>query len=166
LDALYLIIAGPQILHLIKRAGQPWFAATAANPRWAAVVALALFIAIPAAAAWTIGQVQQRRSPARFQPVPTAWDSTFRSRPACFIRAKLKSGPWVGGWYGKHSHVAAYPNPADVYLESAWEMGGDGSFVRRIENTAGLYLRMDDVEYIEFVQPVPAEIPALATPGQ
>jgi Family of unknown function (DUF6338) len=152
LDALYLIIAGPQIVHLIKPARQPWFATASADPRQAAAVALALFIAIPAGAAWTVGQVQQRHRPARFKPVPTAWDNIFRGRSACFIRAKLKSGSWVGGWYGESSHAAAYPNPADIYLESAWEMGSDGSFVRRIQNTAGLYLRIDEVEYIEFVQ--------------
>ena len=92
LDALYLIIAGPQLLRLIKQTGQPWFAASGANLRQAALVALALFIAIPAAAAWAVGQVQQRHRPARFRPEPTAWDYIFRSRSACFVRARLKSG--------------------------------------------------------------------------
>jgi hypothetical protein len=163
LDALYLIIAGPQLLRLIKQAGQPWFATSGANPREAALVALALFIAIPAAAAWAVGQVQQRHRPARFRPEPTAWDYIFRGRSACFVRARLKSGRWVGGWYGLKSHAAGYPNAVDFYLESAWEMASDGSFVRRIQST-GLYLRMDNVEYIEFVQspPLPASPPPIA----
>ena len=163
LDALYLIIAGPQLLRLIKQTGKPWFAASDANPRLAALVALALFIAIPAAAAWVVGQTQQRRRPARFQPEPTAWDYIFRSRSTCFVRARLKSGRWVGGWYGLKSHAAAYPNEADFYLESAWEMASDGSFVRRIKST-GLYLRMDNVDYIELVQPPPPASPPTPPP--
>ena len=159
-DALYLIIAGPQLLRLIKQTGQPWFAASGANPRQAAMVALALFIGIPAAAAWTVGQVQRRR-PA--PPKPVTWDYMFYGRSACFIRARLKSGRWVGGWYGMKSRAAGDSNAADLYLESAWEMASDGSFVRRIEGT-GLYLRMDNVEYIELVQPPaqPASPPPIA----
>lgn len=85
-------------------------------------------------------------------------DYIFRRRSACFVRARLKSGPWVGGWYGLRSHAAGYPNAADFYLESAWEMASDGSFVRRVEGT-GLYLRMDNVDYIELVQPLPTPTP-------
>jgi hypothetical protein len=163
LDALYLIIAGPLILRLIKQTGQPWFADSAANPRLAALAALVLFIAIPAAAAWTVGQLQQRHRPARFQPEPSAWDYIFRGRSACFVRARLKSGRWVGGWYGRKSHAAGYPNATDFYLESAWEMASDGAFVRRVEG-AGLYLRMDNVEYIELVQPPPQPAPTPTPP--
>jgi hypothetical protein len=151
LDAFYLIAAGPALVHLIRPAARPWFSTAAAEPRQAAATALALFILIPAGAAWLVGLVERRRHPSRFDPVPTAWDSTFRGRSACFVRARLKSGAWVGGWYGRRSRASAYPNTADLYLESAYEMGSDGSFGPRAQATGGLYIRMDDIEVLEFV---------------
>jgi hypothetical protein len=152
LDAVYLLVAGPQIIRVIKPAQQVWFNGLAADPRTAAAVALALFIVFPAAAAWIIGWVQRRSSPARFHVVPTAWDSAFRARSACFVRAKLKSGVWVGGWYGRRSYASAYPHAADLFLQSAYEMHGDGSFGVQVRASAGLYLRMDEVEVLEFVE--------------
>jgi len=151
LDAIYLMAIGPQIVHLIRPASGPWFSTAAAQPRQAAAVSLALFVVIPAAAAWLVGLVERRRHPSRFDPVPTAWDSAFRGRSTCFVRARLKSGAWVGGWYGRHSRASAYPNLADLYLESAYEMGDDGSFGSRVQASGGLYVRVDDVEFLEFV---------------
>jgi hypothetical protein len=154
LDAVYVIAAGPQLLRLIKPMGRPWFTTAATQPRQTAAVSLALFFAIPAAAAWAVGMIERRRHPSRFDPVPTAWDSTFRGRPTGFVRARLKTGTWVGGWYGRRSRASAYPNPADLYLESAYEMGSDGSFGPRVQATEGLYVNMSDVEVLEFVEAI------------
>lgn len=166
LDAIYLIVAGPQIVHLIRPAGRPWFATAAAQPRQVAAVSLALFIVIPAVAAWVVGLIERRRHPSRFDPVPTAWDSAFRGRPTGFVRARLKTGMWVGGWYGRRSRASAYPNPADLYLESAYEMGSDGSFGARVQATGGLYVSMDDVEVLEFVEAAHNESEIVGSPGQ
>jgi hypothetical protein len=88
----------------------------------------------------------------------------FRARVTGFVRARLKSGVWVGGWYGSHSYASTYPNPADLYLESAYQMGSDGSFGPRVQRTGGLYLRMDDVEVLEFLETTPSgpEKPAIS----
>lgn len=157
LDAVYVIAAGPQLLRLIKPMGRPWFATAATQPRQTAAVSLALFFAIPAAAALAVGMIERRRHPSRFDPVPTAWDSAFRGRPTGFVRARLKTGTWVGGWYGRGSRASAYPNPADLYLESAYEMGSDGSFGPRVQATGGLYVNMSDVEVLEFVEAIHSE---------
>jgi hypothetical protein len=86
LDAFYLIAFGPWLVHLIKAPRHPWFAMASASPRQAAAVGLGLFIAIPAAAAWCVSVVERRSRPARYDPVPTAWDSAFRMRTSCFVR--------------------------------------------------------------------------------
>jgi hypothetical protein len=152
LDGIYLVIAGPEILGLIKTANKGWFAPALQNPRSTAIAAMVLFAIVPFALAWTVRYVLDRNSSANFRPIPTAWDAAFRNRPSCFIRARLKSGEWVGGWYGKsRSHAAAYPQPADLFLEFAFEMGKDGSFGPRVEQSSGLYLRADDIEVIEFI---------------
>lgn len=152
LDALYLIIAGPQLVHLIKPAGGHWFSAATAHPRPVAALALGLFIAIPAGAAWIVGIVTRRRQPSRLDPAPTAWDSAFRDRPASFVRARMKSGAWVGGWYGRRSRASGFPSAADLYLETAYEMTSDGTFGAKVQSTAGLYLSMSEVEILEFLE--------------
>jgi hypothetical protein len=65
LDAIYLVAAGPEIVHLIRPAHRGWYADAVANPREAAAIALTLFIAIPAAAAVGVSQVERHRRPAR-----------------------------------------------------------------------------------------------------
>ena len=152
LDAIYFIVAGPQLIRLILPVRGQWFAVAAGDPRWAATLTLVIFIVVPALAAWAMGQVERRRYPSRFDPVPTAWDSLFRGRSSVFVRARLKSGAWVGGWYGIRSSASAYPNAPDLYLESAYEMGSDGSFGPRVADTAGLYLRLEDIEVVEFIK--------------
>ena len=166
LDAIYLIVAGPQLVHLIKQSGHPWFATAAAQPRQAAAVSLALFFVIPAVAAWAVGMIERQRYPSRFDPVPTAWDGAFRGRPTGFVRARLKTGIWVGGWYGKCSRASAYPSPPDLYLESAYETGSDGSFGPRVQSTGGLYVSMSDVEVLEFIAASDSEAELVRGPEQ
>lgn len=154
LDGLYLITIGPWLVHLVKAPHRPWFAAASASPREAAAVGLGLFIAIPAAAAWCISRLERGRRAGRYDAAPTAWDSAFSRRTSCFVRARLNTGIWVGGWYGKQrSRASGYPHAADIFLESAYEMGEDGSFGPRVQGTSGLYLRMEDVDVLEFVEP-------------
>jgi hypothetical protein len=166
LDAIYLIAIGPWLVHMIKPSGRPWFGAAAAEPRQAAAVSLALFFAIPAAAALAVGMIERLRHPSRFDPVPTAWDGAFRERSTGFIRARLKSGAWVGGWYGRRSRASAYPNPPDLYLESAYVMGDDGSFGPRVQATGGVYINITDVEVLEFVEAADAGPEIVSGPGQ
>ena len=152
LDALYLILAGPQLVRLITPTKHLMFGSAIAAPRAAAALALLLFIVIPALAALVMTQIERRRHPSRFDPTPTAWDSLFRGRRTGFVRARLKSGVWVGGWYGKRSSASSYPNASDLYLEAAYQMDGDGGFGARVPDTGGLYLRMDDTEVLEFLE--------------
>jgi len=166
LDAIYLIAIGPWLVHMIKPSGRPWFAAAAAESRQAATVSLALFFAIPAAVALAVGMIERLRHPSRFDPVPTAWDGAFRERSAGFVRARLKSGTWVGGWYGRRSRASAYPNPPDLYLESGYVMLNDGSFGPRVQATGGVYVNMTDVEVLEFVEVADTEPENAGGPGQ
>jgi hypothetical protein len=59
----------------------------------------------------------------------------------------------VGGWYGAKSYATSYPEPAEVYLESAWRMKSDGSFADRVTGTAGLHVRAADVDVFELIDP-------------
>jgi hypothetical protein len=45
-------------------------------------------------------------------------------------------------------------------------MGGDGSFGARIAATGGLYVSIEDVEVLEFVEATPNEPQIADSPGQ
>src|ERR1700678_4354317 len=51
LDGIYLVIAGPEILGLIKTANKGWFAPALQNPRSTAIAAMVLFAIVPFALA-------------------------------------------------------------------------------------------------------------------
>ena len=72
----------------------------------------------------------------------------------------------MGGWYGRSSRASAYPNSPDLYLESAYEMGNDGRFGSRVQNSAGLYVSMSDIEVIEFVEIMQFESEIVDRPEQ
>lgn len=66
---------------MIKPSGRPWFAAAATEPRQAAAVSLALFFAVPAAAALTVGMIERLRHPSRFDPTCAPYETQLpRSR--------------------------------------------------------------------------------------
>ncbi|TDV57945.1 DUF6338 family protein [Actinophytocola oryzae] len=152
LDAIYMMVAGPWIIGLVRPDRQQWFAGAAEHPRQAATVVFVLTIAVPVVAATAVGWLERRRAVATYRAEPTSWDFAFRLRDTpCFVRARLKDGGWVGGWFGQNSHASAFPQSPDIFLESAYEMGRDGVFGARIEHTAGLYVTMNDVSVIEFL---------------
>ncbi|GAA3134909.1 DUF6338 family protein [Streptomyces rectiviolaceus] len=160
LDTAYLVAVGPEVLRLV-RVGQGGLLhgdVPDERLRLVGLVGLALFVAVPAAAAAALSLRQRRQLRARYQGTPSAWDHIFRDRRPCFVRLRLRDGTWVGGWYGNKSYATSYPQPRELHLESAWRMRDDGSFTERVEGTAGLHVRGADVDIVEMVDP-PASAP-------
>lgn len=154
LDTLYLIVAGPALLRLVRSAGTRGWDGLAQEARQAGLLALLLFVAVPAAAAWCVTWWQRRKAPAaRFRSTPTAWDQMFQNRGSCFVRVRLRDGVWAGGWYGSRSYATSYPQPNELFLQTAWIMAADGRFVRPIERSAGLHVRGSDVDLLELLLP-------------
>ncbi|MGW1736567.1 DUF6338 family protein [Streptomyces sp. NPDC001999] len=158
LDALYAVVAGPALVRLARGTGG--WDGFVERPRVVGFVAVVLFLLVPAVAAVTVSLVDRQRRKARFLRTPSAWDHAFRDREPCFVRVRLKDGNWAGGWYGDRSYASSYPHPAELYLESARVMGADGSFGARVHETAGLRLRAEDFDVLEFVEAgEPAAVP-------
>ncbi|MFJ8716084.1 DUF6338 family protein [Streptomyces violaceus] len=68
------------------------------------------------------------------------------------MRARLKSGSRVAGWYGAGSYASSHPASAyDLSLESTWRLAPDGRSLSRVDRTQGPYVRLDDIEVLEFV---------------
>jgi hypothetical protein len=81
-----------------------------------------------------------------------SWDFAFSSHAHFFVRAKLKTGERVGGWFGDDSFASAYPEPQDVFLEEAWGLTEDGTPDQPVPGSRGLLLRQDDVELLELIE--------------
>ncbi|MFD0024690.1 DUF6338 family protein [Streptomyces sp. NPDC058382] len=173
LDALYLVAVGPQLVRFVHRARAGGWGATAQQPRSAGLLGLVLFIVVPAAAAGAVTWWQRRRRAARYGSTPTAWDHLFRRSGPCFVRMRLRDGAWVGGWYGRRSYATSYPQEPEIFLESAWLMRADGSFVRPVRDSAGIHIRAADTDVLELLSPpaavvtppdtTPAAVPAART---
>ncbi|MFE7806064.1 DUF6338 family protein [Streptomyces sp. NPDC057430] len=153
LDAVYAVAAGPWLVRLLTEDGRGPVAGMLARPRETGLAALLLVVAVPSGIAWAEAVRDRRRRRARYEPTPTAWDALFRDRGSCFVRARLKNGLWVGGWLGSGSAVSAYPQPGDLYLQSQYRMAPDGTFLGKVPDTGGVYLRAADIDVLEVLLP-------------
>jgi hypothetical protein len=153
LDSLYAIVAGPTLVRAVRGGKSTGWDGMVQQSRLVGLLALILFVVVPAVAAGSVSVWQRRRLPTRYQVTSSAWDYMFRHRGSCFVRVRLKDGTWVGGWYGSGSYATSYPEPAELFLESAWRMNPDGSFSHRITQTAGLHVRAADADVFELLQP-------------
>ncbi|MFF0392962.1 DUF6338 family protein [Kitasatospora sp. NPDC004615] len=153
LDAVYAVVAGPWLARLLTGGDGGPLAGVLRHPRQAGLAVLLLVVAVPAGAAWAAAAVRRRRERAHYEPTPTAWDFLFADRDPCFVRIRLKGGLWVGGWLGSRSAVSAFPQQQDIYLESQWRLGSDGTFLGKVPGTAGVYVKGSEVEVLEMLAP-------------
>ena len=153
LDAVYAVVAGPWLARLLNEGDGGPLAGVLRHPRQAGLAVLLLVVVVPAGAAWAAAAVRRRHERARYEPTPTAWDFLFADRDPCFVRIRLKGGLWVGGWLGSRSAVSAFPQPQDIYLESQWRLGADGTFLGRVPGSAGVYVKGSEVEVLELLAP-------------
>jgi hypothetical protein len=80
---------------------------------------------------------------------PTSWDHFFNLKEDCFILLHLKNGLTLGGLYTAESFASSYPEKEDLYLSELWQLDEDGRFIKPIENTGGLLVNFDEVNFIE-----------------
>jgi len=87
-------------------------------------------------------------------PSPAAWDFAFKRRGAFFLRIRLRQGGRVGGLFSDSSFASAYPQPQEVFIEQAWRLDPDGSFVEPLPGGQGLLIPADAIELVEFMAPM------------
>jgi hypothetical protein len=163
LVTVYAIAAGAAVLEQVAEVQQPDAAAARSSVRPLAIWAFLLLFVIPAALA-VVGYVASRLPRPRrlggwrltYDPTPRAWDFAFNDIDPKYVRILTADGRYLGGWYGRDSFVSSYPEPREIFLESANLMEPDGSFGREVDGSAGLYVRCDDVRLIEFVDGIVA----------
>lgn len=127
---------------------------------WEGVAAgLILLLGAPFVLGIGVSQVRRRGLTFRWlgwltsmHPAPTAWDFAFEGAGGAFLRMKLKNGTFVGGTFGEGSFASSYPEPPSVFLERAWHLDEEGRFVEPLDGSRGLYIGLDDVESVEWLE--------------
>lgn len=155
LDALYALLFGSTLVSLATQkadqVGGP--AGFMADPRKTGAFALLLLFVIPVAVAIAEYWVLSRgwRLPLTYDPTPRAWDFAFADIEPTYVRVLTVDGAWLGGWFGENSFVSSFPEPREMFIETAHLMEPDGTFGPEQPGSNGLYVRCDDIRAVEFV---------------
>jgi len=103
---------------------------------------------------WTLSQRRQdalgalRVNPAH--ATATAWDFMFgEEAEQCLIRATLKDGTIVSGYYGPSSHSGFGASTPDLFLEQRWVADEDDTALAPVTNNFGIWLRADEIICLE-----------------
>lgn len=83
-------------------------------------------------------------------PTPKAWDYFFNLGEPHWVLVHLKNGDLIGGLYGRNSFASSFPSEQDLYLEEVWKVDQNGAFLEKIEQTGGLLIRDQEIEFLEF----------------
>jgi hypothetical protein len=173
-DRLVRFLAASAVMHALLSAGTYWLyrAAIASGdlragraPLWAVEAAAVAYVALPTAAGLTVGHGKRRgkRWAAVLvgdSPEPRAWDLLWSSAPSGLVRARLKSGAWVGGHFsadeqGRRSYAGGFPEDGDLYLARRAELDQhNGTFVANDNGEVallptGLLVRWDEIEVLD-----------------
>lgn len=85
-------------------------------------------------------------------PSPTSWDYLFDQGEIFWIRFYFKSGERLGGFYGENSFATSFPNTQQIYIEQLYSLNDDGSFSEPVNRSSGAIVKLDDCQYIEFLE--------------
>jgi hypothetical protein len=126
------------------------------------------YVAVPTAAGSFVGFAHKRHWTwasvlVGEAPEPRAWDYMWRHVEQAILRIKLKSGPWVAGYFGvsedgqRRSYAAGHPEDGDLYLVHGLKIDPqtgeleltDDNQPSLIEDGRGLLIRWSEIEYID-----------------
>lgn len=91
---------------------------------------------------------EMRISPAH--KTPSGWEHFFLRGRWAYVRATLKDGRVVAGFYGPDSFAGYTAETPDLYLEERLQLDHDDWFDGKAAGTLGVYVRADDIVSVEF----------------
>jgi hypothetical protein len=86
---------------------------------------------------------------AMLKPEAMPWDRTLTPEGR-YVRIRLKSGRYVGGYFGNESSVSTYPCDRQIYISHAYSFDSDGRFETPIERT-GVLIEGSEIETLETI---------------
>lgn len=138
---------------------------TAPDPRLTAVLLIVMVFVVPIGLAWCVqycathfvisGWCIKRsgKTFSRYDPTPTAWDFAADHMDQGFMRVYTSDGTWLGGRLQEDAYVSGFPEVREIFLKEAWELDEDGVFLRPVPATDGIWIRCDDVQFVQFLKP-------------
>jgi len=87
---------------------------------------------------------------ALLDPTATAWDFAFGQRQGCWLIVHLVDGRKIGGKFSIRSFASAFPQKRDIFVEELWSLDEKGGFKERIDGSAGLFVRSEEISMVEF----------------
>jgi len=113
---------------------------------------LFVFIGLPIALAFLWKKLRESEKFQNIAPHPEnkPWDYVFSQRKEYFIKAVLKNGNVVGGFYSKNSFSSSSPTTEQIYLEQSWVMKPNGGFERVKNDTNGILIMQNQISFLEF----------------
>jgi hypothetical protein len=165
LALLYVGIMGSTLTDAVKRPGFPF----KDDPQRTAWVVVALIFVVPIVGAFLVNvastfEVSERITGrlhkilriadkvSQYDPTPTAWDFASANMREGFVRVLTKDQTWQGGYLGENSYLTGYPEAREIFLQEAWLLGDDGSFIEAIKGTSGVWIRCDDAQLVQFLE--------------
>jgi uncharacterized protein DUF6338 len=160
LMAVYITLGGSTLVRLGEERGHhtPSWQGVVDHARLSGAVGIVLLLIIPALLAvadyWRVaGKITMKNL--TYDPTPRAWDYTFKDIEPCYVRVLTTDGLWLGGWFGERSFISSFPEPREMYIETAHIMSEDGTIGQEQPWSVGLYVRCDDIRAVELLrQPV------------
>ena len=86
---------------------------------------------------------------ALLSPEAGPWDKVLTDEPR-FIRIRLKSGRFVGGYYGRTSAASTFPGERQIFVSDVYSFSETGEFGTPIERT-GILVQGDEIETLETI---------------
>lgn len=158
-DAVYLWLLGRPLLTMsTPHAGQSRLSHFAEVAPAVGFTALVLLVIIPAMCSLLVhltAPARERWVRAVYNPIPTSWDFALRRQQRVFVRALLPGERWVGGWLGSDSYASRFPQSRDLFIQEAWQLGSDGSFVVPQPESSGVWINCAEAAFVEFGGPLP-----------
>ncbi|HLW02720.1 MAG TPA: DUF6338 family protein [Ktedonobacterales bacterium] len=85
-------------------------------------------------------------------PYPRAWDYHFSRQKQAWVVVRLTDNTMLGGYMGPRSFVSSYPDPEDIYIETAYTVDEKGKLSERpAEGNAGVWIQGSQIKSIEFI---------------
>lgn len=138
----HAVLAGPELL-LYRELVVSGRLGRAEISAWQFELLALTYVLHPTAAGSVVGHGRNKRWPwvtrlTGASPEPRAWDHVWtQPGTTMVVRLRLKSGPWVAGFFGKvagapASYASGYPEPQDLFLGLQVKVDADsGEFLRR-----------------------------------
>jgi Family of unknown function (DUF6338) len=81
---------------------------------------------------------------------PSGWEHFFLQGRWAYVRATLKDGRVVAGFFGPGSFAGYTAETPDLYLEQRFQLNDDDWFDQPAEGSLGLYVRAEEIVSVEF----------------